>query len=134
VLARIAHHPQARDYAFAILCGAIAEGGLALALYTQGTGGTLLPLLFFVEAVILGAVFGPGPGIAGSVAPLVVWLAAEWARRAFDIGSEPEDTLGMVFVTVLYLGMVFAFLAGMTGAIRNRYFRRQRPGGSGSHA
>lgn len=119
------HHPQARDYALAILCGAIAEGGLALALYSQGTGGTVLPLLFLVEAVILGGVFGPGPGIVGSVLPLLVWLVVEWARRAFDIGSEPEDTLGMVFVTVLYLGMVFAFLAGMTGAVRNRYFRRQ---------
>ena len=31
----------------------------------------------------------------------------------------------MVFVVLLYLGMVFAFLAGMTGAIRNRYFRRE---------
>jgi hypothetical protein len=70
-------------------------------------------------------VFGPGPGIVGSVLPVLAWLVAEWARRAFDIGSEPEDTLGMVLVTVLYLVMVFAFLAGMTGAIRNRYFRRQ---------
>jgi hypothetical protein len=125
VLDRVVRHPQSKDYLLAVVAGTIAEGGLALALYTEGTGGAVLPLLFFVEAIVLGAVFGPGPGMAGAVAPVLVWLVVEWARRAFDIGEQPEDTLGMVLVTVIYLAMVFAFLAGMTGAIRNRYFRRE---------
>jgi hypothetical protein len=122
VLARVVHHPLRRQYALAIVAGLAAEGLLAVALYSQGTGGTLLPLLFLVEAVILGIVFGPGPGMAGACVPLVVWLVAEWARRAFDVGDEPEDTFGMVLVTVVYLLMVFAFLAGMAGVLRNRWF------------
>jgi hypothetical protein len=122
VLARVVHHPLRRQYVLAIVAGLVAEGLLAASLYTQGTGGTLLPLLFFVEAVILGIVFGPGPGMVGSCVPLVIWLVAEWGRRAFDIGDEPEDSLGMVLVTVIYLAMVFAFLAGMAGVLRNRWF------------
>jgi hypothetical protein len=125
VLARVIHHRQTKDYVLAVVAGLVAEGLLAASLYTEGTGGTVLPLLFFVEAIVLGAVFGPGPGIAGAVVPVVAYLVAEWGRRAFSIGTEPVDTLGMVFVTVLYLAMVFAFLAGMAGAIRNRYFRRE---------
>jgi hypothetical protein len=123
VIDRIVHHPLRRDYALAILAGFVAEGLLAVSLYSQGTGGTVLPLLFLVEAIVLGAVFGPGPGMVGACLPVIAYLAAEWGRRQFDIGSEPEDTLGMVLVTVIYLVMVFAFLAGMTGALRNRYFR-----------
>ena len=94
----------------------------------DGDPAHVLPLLFFVEAIVLGAVFGPGPGMVGAVAPLVVAFFVEWARRAFGWGGSPagpEDTLGMVFVVLLYLALVFAFLAGMTGAIRNRYFRRE---------
>jgi K+-sensing histidine kinase KdpD len=125
VLTRVRHHPQTNDYILAVVAGLAAEGLLAVTLYSQGTGGTILPMLFFVEAIVLGAVFGPGPGIAGAVVPVVAYLVAEWGRRAFDIGAEPADSLGLVFVTVLYLAMVFAFLAGMAGAIRNRYFRRE---------
>jgi hypothetical protein len=121
------HHPERNRYLQALLAGFVAEGLLAVALYTQGTGGAILPMLFFVEAIVLGAVFGAGPGIAGACAPVVLWLVVEWARRAFDIGEEPEDSLGMVFVTVIYLAMVFAFLAGMAGAIRSRYFGGEPP-------
>ena len=113
--------PLRRQYALAIVAGLVAEGLLAVSLYTQGTGGTLLPLLFLVEAAILGAVFGPGPGMVGACLPLVIWLVAEWGRRAFDIGDEPVDSLGMVLVTVMYLALVFAFLAGMAGVMRNRW-------------
>ena len=122
MLARVVHHPLRRHYALAIVAGLIAEALLAVALYWQETGSTALPLLFLVEAVILGIVFGPGPGMVGACVPAVIWLVAEWARRAFDIGDEPEETFGMVLVTVVYLVMVFAFLAGMAGVLRNRWF------------
>jgi hypothetical protein len=129
VLDRLLHHPQARDYALALIAGTVAESLLFLSIYLpDGEPARYLPLLFFVEAIVLGAVFGPGPGMVGAVAPLVVAFFAEWARRAFGWGGSPtgpEDTLGMVFVVLLYLAMVFAFLAGMTGAIRNRYFRHE---------
>jgi hypothetical protein len=122
VLARVVHHPLRRQYALAIVAGLVAEGLLAISLYWQDTGSTALPMLFLLEAVVLGIVFGPGPGMVGACAPVVIWLAAEWGRRAFDIGDEPEDTFGMVLVTVVYLVMVFAFLAGMAGVLRVRWF------------
>jgi hypothetical protein len=127
VLDRIVHHPQARTYVLAIAVGLLAETLLFVSIYVpDGDPASFLPLLFFVEAIVLGAVFGPGPGMAGAIVPLVVAFFVEWGRRELGLGGVqegPEDTMGMVFVVLLYLGLVFAFLAGLTGAIRNRYFR-----------
>ena len=104
-----------RLYAFAIAVGAVAEVGLALAIFNGA--GRSLALLFFVEAVLLGLVFGARPGMAGAIVPLVGLYLVEIAR-----GTD-ESAVGLLSA-LLFVLIVQAFCAGMAGALRDRYWRR----------
>jgi hypothetical protein len=102
----------ARLYALAIGCGLVAEIGLAVAI--RGGAPSWLTLLFFVEAVVLGYVFGARPGMAGAVAPFPVMVVIDWAWG--------NDVAGLV-APVVFVCLLQAFLAGMTGAMKARYGR-----------
>jgi hypothetical protein len=104
-----------RLYLLAIVAGSIAEVGLVLVIFNGASRS--LGLLLFVEAVLLGLVFGAGPGIAGAVAPLVGLSIFELARGT---DTNPVGLLG----AVLFVAILQAFFAGMTGAMRDRYWRR----------
>jgi hypothetical protein len=127
VAARVGHHPdrmvrsaELRLYALAIACGLVAEGGLALAIF--GGAPRELALLLFVEAAMLGVVFGSRPAIAGAVVPMVILYVAELVRRQF--ANEVADESAVALLTALiFVSIVLAFCAGMTGAVRDRYFR-----------
>jgi hypothetical protein len=107
-----------RLYGLAILTGAIAEVGLVLTI--QRTGADGLALLFFLEAIILGLVFGAKPGMVGAVLPFVVLYPV--ALMVDDIEA-PIALLSYVLFVVILL----AFLAGMAGAMRDRYSGRSVP-------
>jgi K+-sensing histidine kinase KdpD len=107
-----------RLYALAILCGAIAEVGLVLTIKQTGADG--LALLFFVEAIILGLVFGARPGMVAAVLPFAALYPV--ALMVDDI-AEPVSLLSYVLFVVILL----AFLAGMAGAMRDRYGSRSVP-------
>ncbi len=100
----------ARIYALAIGCGLVAEVGLGIAL--RGGAPRVSALLWFVEAILLGFVFGAGPGMAGAVVPFPVMVAVD----AFN-GNDVVPIIG----PVLFVCILQAFLAGMTGALKARY-------------
>ncbi len=107
-----------RIYTLAVVTGSISQIGLALAIY--GTNSRALALLFFVEAVILGLVFGAGPGMAGAVVP---WL---FLYPVTIFAFDDQDAV-FLFSAVLFMVIVLAFLAGMAGAMRDRYGGRSVP-------
>jgi hypothetical protein len=107
-------------YAIAVACGLVAEIGLALAIFYSN--GSALALLFFVEAVILGFVFGARPGIVAAIVPLALLYIAELIRNR--IGSPTRESQVALAAGVVFLALVQAFLAGMAGALRERYAQR----------
>lgn len=107
-----------RIYTLAVVAGSIAEIGLVLTIKQTGADG--LALLFFAEAIILGLVFGARPGMVGAALPFVVLYPV--ALMVDDI-DEPVALLSYVLFVVILL----AFLAGMAGAMRDRYRRRSAP-------
>ena len=72
------------------------------------------------EAVILGLVFGARPGMVAAVLPFVVLYPV--ALMVDDI-EQPVALLSYVLFVVILL----AFLAGMAGAMRDRYGSRSVP-------
>ncbi len=107
-----------RLYALAIGTGVIAQTTLLLAIY--GSNAKSLALLFFVEAVILGFVFGARPGMVASVVP---WLGFYPASLIVDDYDDPVALLSAVFFVMILM----AFFSGMAGALRDRYGRRSVP-------
>jgi hypothetical protein len=107
-----------RIYALAIAVGAIAQTTLLLAIY--GSNSKSLAVLFFVEAGILGFVFGARPGMAASVLP---WLGFYPASLIVDDYDQPIALLS----AVVFVMIVMAFFSGMAGALRDRYGSRSVP-------
>jgi hypothetical protein len=107
-----------RLYALAFFSGAVAQTGLVLAIY--GSNAKTLALLFLVEAVILGLVFGARPGMVAAVLP---WLGLYPAALIVDDDGQPIALLsGVIFLMIL-----MAFFSGMAGAMRDRYGGRYTP-------
>ena len=105
-----------RPYVLPVVCGSISEGLLILLLAEAGGAAAPAALLFVLEAAILGWVFGPQPGLAGAVVPIVVFgvVVLATASRG-DVGSD----LGVLVFVILLLG----FTAWFVGALRRRYGR-----------
>jgi len=109
---------RARIYGLAIIAGLIAEVGLVLVI--NQTDAKSLALLFFAEAVILGLVFGAKPGMVAAIVP---WLVLYPTALVVDNVDQPVYVLSaLVFVVI-----VQAFLAGMAGAMKDRYWTRSVP-------
>jgi hypothetical protein len=107
-----------RIYALAIASGVVAQVGLVLAIY--GSTSKALGVLFFVEAVILGFVFGARPGMAAAVLP---WVGFYPASLIVDDYDQPIGLLS----AVIFVMILMAFFSGMAGAMRDRYGRRSVP-------
>jgi hypothetical protein len=99
-----------RLYGLAIACGLVAEIGLAAAIYAGGPKA--LALLFFVEAIILGFVFGARPGMVAAIVPLPVMFLID------AIGGNP---VGDIVAPLVFVAILQGFFAGMTGAMKARY-------------
>jgi hypothetical protein len=109
---------RARIYGLAIIAGLIAEVGLVLVI--NQTDAKSLALLFFAEAVILGLVFGAKPGMVAAIVP---WFVLYPTALVVDNVDQPVYVLSaLVFVVI-----VQAFLAGMAGAMKDRYWTRSVP-------
>jgi len=109
---------RARIYGLAIIAGLIAEVGLVLVI--NQTDAKSLALLFFAEAVILGLVFGAKPGMVAAIVP---WFVLYPTALVVDNVDQPVYVLSaLVFVVI-----VQAFLAGMAGAMKDRYWSRSVP-------
>ena len=109
---------RARIYGLAIVAGLIAEVGLVLVI--NQTDAKSLALLFFAEAVILGLVFGAKPGMVAAIVP---WFVLYPTALVVDNVDQPVYVLSaLVFVVI-----VQAFLAGMAGAMKDRYWTRSVP-------
>ena len=109
---------RARVYGLAIIAGLIAEVGLVLVI--NQTDAKSLALLFFAEAVILGLVFGAKPGMVAAIVP---WFVLYPTALVVDNVDQPVYVLSaLVFVVI-----VQAFLAGMAGAMKDRYWTRSVP-------
>jgi len=109
---------RARVYGLAIIAGLIAEVGLVLVI--NQTDAKSLALLFFAEAVILGLVFGAKPGMVAAIVP---WFVLFPTALVVDNVDQPVYVLSaLVFVVI-----VQALLAGMAGAMKDRYWTRSVP-------
>jgi len=113
--------PDRRLYLLAIVSGLVAEGGLALAVF--GGAPRALAILLPVEAIALGVTFGARPGMVGAVLPWVVLYGAELVRRA--LGHDASESAVQLLVAVLFVALLLGFLAGITGALRDRYVLRR---------
>jgi len=109
---------RARLYGLAILAGLISEIGLVLVI--NQTSAKSLALLFFVEAVILGLVFGAKPGMIASILP---WFVLYPIALTVDDVEQPIQVLS----ALIFVMIVQAFLAGMAGAMKERYWTRSIP-------
>jgi len=109
---------RARIYGLAIAAGLVAEVGLVLVI--SQTASKALALLFFVEAVVLGFVFGAKPGMLASILPW--FLLYPVALVVDDVAQPVYVASALVFVMI-----VQAFLAGMAGAMKDRYWTRSVP-------
>ena len=109
---------RARVYGLAIAAGLVAEVGLVLVI--SQTASKALALLFFVEAVVLGLVFGAKPGMVASTLPW--FLLYPVALVVDDVAQPVYVASALVFVMI-----VQAFLAGMAGAMRARSWTRAVP-------
>lgn len=110
-----------RLYLLATVAGLVAQGGLALAVF--GGAPRELAILLPVEAIMLGATFGARPGMLGAVVPWVVLYGAELVRRALG-HDRSESAVGML-VAVIFVALLLGFLAGISGALRDRYVLRR---------
>lgn len=107
----------------AIVIGIVAEGVLAGVLMLLGNPSAFGPLLVFVIAAILGWRYGSLRGAVGSVVPLALFVVAELVREALGGTGGPGVVQSLTIGVAA--GLMIAFVALFTGAIRKRY--RPRP-------
>ncbi len=107
--------------AVAVLVSLVAQGGLLAALVLADRPSTLGPLLLLVEAFLLGLVFPPRIAMIAAAAPALLFLVGESARRALGLGDS-GDAVGTLVGATATVALFLAFLAGMTAAMRVRYF------------
>ena len=105
---------RARIYVLALLAGLIADILLIAVIKTVGGEANGASILLVVEAVILGWVFGPWPGVVGSIVPIVVFLLID-----LSTGSGNGSEVSIVVAVALILG----FCAWLPGVLRQRYRR-----------
>ena len=107
----------------AIIVGIAAEGILAGVLMLLGNPTAFGPLLVFVIAAVLGWRYGSLRGAVASVVPIGLFIVAEVIRLA--LGGTGGASVVQSFTIGLAAGLMIAFAALISGAIRRRY--RPRP-------
>lgn len=106
-----------------IIVGIAAEGILAGVLMLLGNPSALGPLFVFVIAAVLGWRYGSLRGAVASVVPIGLFVLAELVRVTLGGtgGAGPVQALTIGIAA----GLMIAFVAMLSGAIRRRY--RPRP-------
>jgi hypothetical protein len=114
--------PKVREYAIALLVGVVADLLIVAAGAVRGSQ-EYTGIMFLIEAAILGVVFGARLAVLASLAPLVaigLLIAASVA-----IGSETcSPDCAQQAADYLFVAVIIASAAGVTGLLRDRYFPR----------
>jgi len=114
--------PKLREYATALLVGAMADVLIVLAGAAHGSQ-TYTGLMFMLEAAILGGVFGARLGILAAVTPLLAIGLLIGSSVAVGTESCSPDC-SQQSVDYLFVAVLVVSAAGVTGLIRDRYFPR----------
>jgi hypothetical protein len=93
--------------------GLVAEAAMFAILALVGDAGKPAAIVFYVEAVVLGWLFGARAGMLGAAGPFTLIALVDIA------GFESRRT--ELLVLVLFVALTLAFTAGMVGALRERY-------------
>jgi hypothetical protein len=116
--------PPLRDYFLALAIGFVAMTLIVLVTSardtTDYTGGLLM-----LEAGVLGALFGARLGLVASLAPIALFGLVILGGWSFgDRTNQCGPDCGVALVGYLFIGVLVAAAAGVTGALRDRYFPR----------
>jgi hypothetical protein len=115
--------PALREYAVPLLVGLVSQVLIVAATAGRGSSdftGTML----LVEAAILGAVFGTRMGLAAALSPLAVFGAVISASMLVGNESCGSDGCGFQLAGYVFIAVLVASAAGVSGLLRDRYFPR----------
>lgn len=114
--------PKLREYAIALSVGVAADLLIVTAGAARGSQ-TYTGLMFMLEAGVLGLVFGARLAVLSALAPLAaigLLIAASVA-----VGSEScSPDCAQQAADYLFVAVIVASAAGVTGLLRDRYFPR----------
>jgi hypothetical protein len=103
--------------------GFLAEAAIFTIIYFAESAGTAIALLFYLEAIVLGWVFGAR---AGTLAAAVPFATIALVDIAF---FETQRT--QLVVATLFVVLTLGFTAWLVGSLRDRYSRRPVGGPNG---
>ena len=113
--------PPLREYGLALALGAVAEVLIVLA-GARGSG-EYTGIMLMAEAGVLGALFGTRLGLVAALVPLTFMGAV--VASSITVGSERcTPDCGQQSTGYLFVGVLVAAAAGVTGLLRDRYFPR----------
>jgi hypothetical protein len=115
--------PSLREYAVPLLVGLVSQVLIVAA--TAGRGSSdFTGLMLLVESAVLGIVFGARLGLAAALTPLALFGAV--ISGSMLVGSEDcgSDGCGFRFAGFVFIAVLVASAAGVTGLLRDRYFPR----------
>jgi hypothetical protein len=99
----------------ALAAGTVAEAAMFAILALVGDAGRPAAILFYLEAIVLGWLFGARAGMLGAAVPFSVIALADIALV--------ESQRAVLLTATLFVALTLAFTAGMVGALRDRYAR-----------
>ncbi|HUZ84201.1 MAG TPA: hypothetical protein VMU66_05865, partial [Gaiellales bacterium] len=113
-----------REYALPVLAGTVAMGLIVVASLARGNPG-LIGIMFVLEAALLGGIWGARLGVVAALVPLA--LIGLDLVGSVVVGSERcSPGCGQQVADGLFVGVLVASAAGVTGLVRDRYFPRSR--------
>ena len=114
--------PKLREYALALSIGVGADLLIVAAGAARGSQ-SYTGLMFFLQAGVLGVVFGARLGVLAALAPLVA--IGFVIVSSIAVGSETcSPDCAQQAADYLFVAVIVASAAGVTGLLRDRYFPR----------
>jgi uncharacterized protein DUF4269 len=115
--------PSVREYVLPLLVGLMSETLIVLAT-TSRHSSNFTGAMLMLQGAVLGAVFGARMGLVAALTPLVVFGAV--VAASVGAGSESCGAGGCAFeaTSYLFVAVLVASAAGVTGLLRDRYFPR----------
>ena len=111
-----------REYALPVVVGTLAMGLIVVASLARGST-SYIGIMFLCEAAVLGAIWGARLGIVAALAPLV--LIGLDVGGSIAVGTEHcSPDCAAQFSEAVFVAVIVASAAGVTGLIRDRYFPR----------
>jgi len=107
---------QRRHDLTALGVGFLAEGAIFTIIYFAESNGTAIALLFYLEAIVLGWVFGARAGALAAAVPFA-------AIALVDIALF-ETQRAQLSVATLFVVLTLGFTAWLVGSLRDRYAPR----------